>query len=91
MKDLQNLIEIWHSAVNLPIPKMMDNEMKEMHENIKHTLLMPLEWYSKTKSEAYPDAHYDHEAPTLEMLTARAKMVLTQTLLVYERLNAFYK
>jgi DUF438 domain-containing protein len=63
--------------------------LTKIHDQIRDKLEMPIEWYSKMHAAAYPDIQ-GHEV-TEEMLYLRVELLLAKTLLVYERLNRFYK
>jgi hypothetical protein len=55
-------------------------------------LEMPREWYSNIQAEAFPP-HNDKKklTVTVEMVQKRIQMLMAKTLLVYNRLNEFYK
>jgi hypothetical protein len=63
----------------LIIPKMTPDEREEIHGKILEKFEMPAAWYSGAKKKADSGA-----------LRQKVLMELAETLLVYERLNAFY-
>jgi hypothetical protein len=62
----------------------------EIHDQIRDKLEMPMKWYSEMHAIAYPNIQGEHKL-TKEMAHLRVELLLAKTLLVYERLNAFYK
>jgi hypothetical protein len=62
----------------------------EFHGKLHDKVEMPKEWYSKMHAAAYPNIQGEHKLSE-EMLYMRVKLLLAKTLLVYERLNKFYK
>jgi hypothetical protein len=84
---MEKLVQIWHKAVQSVFSKMSTEEQKQIHGPIYKRLEMPKEWLKKAQTEAYRGPHPDL---TPEMVEKRVQIVLAKTLLVYERLNAFY-
>jgi hypothetical protein len=83
--SLEELVEIWDHTVRTILPKLTTIEQKGIHKYLKTELAMPIEWFSRTELEA------SHGGDKMEMLRKRVHMAMAQTLLVYERLNKFYK
>jgi hypothetical protein len=86
---MENLVEIWHIAAHLVFPKRLSNELKEIHKVIYKELEMPKEWFLEVKAVAM-QAEMGIKLSE-EILTAWVKIASSHTMLVYERLNAFYK
>jgi hypothetical protein len=65
-------------------------DLKEIDGNIVEKLEMPRELYERMEAQAHFSNHKPSEL-TEEMGKALVELVVAQTLLVYERLNKFYK
>jgi predicted RNA-binding protein with EMAP domain len=64
---------------------------KEIHEEIGKKLEMPREWFEGMHAVAYPHDKHGRLIVTEEALNVQVELLLAKTLLVYERLNQFYK
>jgi hypothetical protein len=82
---MEELVEIWDHAGRTIMPKLTTIEQKGIHKYLKTELAMPIEWFSRITLEA---SNGDDKK---EILAKRVLMAMAQTLLVYERLNKFYK
>jgi hypothetical protein len=86
---LENLLNMY-DAVQSIFPRLPFEWKTEIHGKIRTKLEMPMEWYSKMHAAAYPNIQGDYE-PTEEMVQLRVELLLVKTLLVYERLDKFYR
>jgi hypothetical protein len=68
----------------------------KIHDEIGEKLEMPREWFERMRAQAYPPSVNVKPGEGLtptdeEKLTAQVDILLAKTLLVYERLNKFYR
>jgi hypothetical protein len=65
----------------------------EVYAKIHNKLELPIEWVLQTQKEveAFPHRNHNNLTDELDIVSMRVELVLTKTLLVYERLNTFYK
>jgi hypothetical protein len=88
---LQKLIKIWSVAEHSIFPKLSKEWREQILDKIIETREMPRDYYSLIRSLAYPAAAEGESNITADLVDKQIKLLLTKTLLVYERLNAFYK
>jgi hypothetical protein len=62
---------------------------KYLHKEIGDELAMPQGWFERTQAKAHQKPI--NEIVKEEMMNAEVDILLAKTLLVYERLNKFYK
>jgi hypothetical protein len=93
--DLQKLIKIWSVAEHSVFPKLSQDwqDIKSILNHIIETREMPRDKYSRIQSLADPAVSTigENNKLTGAIVDMRIKLLGTKTMLVYERLNAFYK
>jgi hypothetical protein len=87
---LQSLFNI-HEAVQSILQSLPSRWKTEIHGKIRTKLEMPTEWYSKMHADAYPNIQEGDYEVTEKMVHLRVELLVAKTLLVYERLDKFYK
>jgi hypothetical protein len=83
--NLKKLVNTWHLAESI-LPKLTEPEQK-VHKEIYEKLEMPREWYETLQKEAY----LKNVVVDVKIVEKRILLALSLTLLVYERLSAFYQ
>jgi hypothetical protein len=74
------------------IRKLPKLKWRKTHAEMAKKLEMPIEWLKKMHDQAYTSAEQGHRYKmTKEEMNAQFETHFAKTLLVYERLNKFYK